>query len=620
MLVKMVLEICPEASFTSILVSHNTQRDMHRDSNNDYNTENVIVPISCPDRGGDIWVELKPGDKVEGPIEGRTVGDAVIDGQLRELQEGQAISFSPRRFHEVTEWTGSRTVLIGYTPDCLGKLGQGDLEVLHDYGFPIPLSQLPEFHGDANLQHPLPHLRSMATEFSGEEVHQDNEWAMYLDLNPGEVETGEIGMSSEGCPQIYKTEVTYTHNVEEVLGNLAAPLDVTYTVSPDEVMRNLEVWRPAIMKEIKGVEEAIVKLTPGSELRQQWLKAPGLQRLPTKFVFTVKPNDKADPQDSSTWYKRKARLVICGNMAANDGSQVYTETAPAEAVRTALALTSRYRWHVAILDVVAAFLRTPLGRSSRDPVVVAQPPRLLEVLGVSVKMGLWGLVRALYGLREAPMLWGNFRDDTLRDLLPPRGLRWEQGKTITSWWSIRDEQGKVQAIIVVYVDDFMLCGPMHLVTELGKAIQEVWETSELSFLGPDNSIRFLGMELQRDLEDAEDILLFQQGYIWELLRSHGVAKTQLDKVPITKELSIIPEKSAGEPESLIRQAQQVTGEVLWISQRTRPDLAFAASMMASLSTKLPSQAISIGHKVLGYLQRTVGYGLSVRWRPEGPKA
>ena len=90
------------------------------------------------------------------------------------------------------------------------------------------------------------------------------------------------------------------------------------------------------------------------------------------------------------------------------------------------------------------------------------------------------------------MLWGNFRDDTLRDLLPPRGLRWEQGKTITSWWSIRDEQGKVQAIIVVYVDDFMLCGPMHLVTELGKAIQEVWETSELSFLGPDNSYSFSG--------------------------------------------------------------------------------------------------------------------------------
>ena len=559
MLVKMMLEVCPEASFTSILVSHNTQREMHRDSNNDYNTENVIVPVTCPDRGGDIWVELKPGDKVEGLIEGRTVGDAVIYGQLRDLHEGLAVSFNPRRFHEVTEWSGSRTVLIGCTPDCLGKLGQSDLEVLHDYGFPIPLSQLPEFHGDANLQYPLPHLRSMATPVSNEEVSQDSEWAMYLDLSPGEV---EIGTSSESYPQVYKTEVTYTYNVEEVLRNLTGPLDVTYTVSPDEVMKNLEAWRPAIMKELKGVEEAIVKLTPGSESRQQWLRTPGVQRLPTKFVFTVKPNDKADPQSSSTWYKRKARLVICGNMATNDGSQVYTETAPAEAVRTALALTSRYRWHVAILDVVAAFLRTPLGRSARDPVVVAQPPRLLEVLGLSVKLELWGLVRALYGLREAPMLWGNFRDDTLRDLLPPRGLRWEQGKTITSWWSIRDEQGAVQALIVVYVDDFMLCGPKHLVVQLGKAIQAVWETSELSFLGPDNSIRFLGMELQRETEDAEDILLFQQGYIWELLRSHGVAKTQLDKVPITKELSIIPEKGSEEPESVIRRAQQVTGEVL----------------------------------------------------------
>ncbi|OLQ12494.1 putative transposon protein [Symbiodinium microadriaticum] len=561
MLVKMMLEVCPEASFTSILVSHNTQREMHRDSNNDYNTENVIVPVTCPDRGGDIWVELKPGDKVEGLIEGRTVGDAVIYGQLRDLHEGLAVSFNPRRFHEVTEWSGSRTVLIGCTPDCLGKLGQSDLEVLHDYGFPIPLSQLPEFHGDANLQYPLPHLRSMATPVSNEEVSQDSEWAMYLDLSPGEV---EIGTSSESYPQVYKTEVTYTYNVEEVLRNLTGPLDVTYTVSPDEVMKNLEAWRPAIMKELKGVEEAIVKLTPGSESRQQWLRTPGVQRLPTKFVFTVKPNDKADPQSSSTWYKSKARLVICGNMATNDGSQVYTETAPAEAVRTALALTSRYRWHVAILDVVAAFLRTPLGRSARDPVVVAQPPRLLEVLGLSVKLELWGLVRALYGLREAPMLWGNFRDDTLRDLLPPRGLRWEQGKTITSWWSIRDEQGAVQALIVVYVDDFMLCGPKHLVVQLGKAIQAVWETSELSFLGPDNSIRFLGMELQRETEDAEDILLFQQGYIWELLRSHGVAKTQLDKVPITKELSINPEKGSEEPESVIRRAQQVTGEAVWM--------------------------------------------------------
>ena len=153
--------------------------------------------------------------------------------------------------------------------------GQSDLEVLHDYGFPIPLSQLPEFHGDTNIQYPLPHLRSMATEADSEEISQDSEWAMYLDLNPGEVEIGNTGTADEEYPRLSKTEVAYTYNVEDVLESLIGPLDVTYTVSPDEVMKNLEAWRPAIMKELKGVEEAIVKLTPGSESRQQWLRTPG---------------------------------------------------------------------------------------------------------------------------------------------------------------------------------------------------------------------------------------------------------------------------------------------------------------------------------------------------------
>ena len=64
-------------------------------------------------------------------------------------------------------------------------------------------------------------------------------------------------------------------------------------------------------------------------------------------------------------------------MAVNSGAQVYTEPAPAEAVRAGLAVSSRNSWCIAILNVVAAFLKTPLGRSEMDP--VAQPPRLLKV-------------------------------------------------------------------------------------------------------------------------------------------------------------------------------------------------------------------------------------------------
>ena len=215
------------------------------------------------------------------------------------------------------------------------------------------------------------------------------------------------------------------------------------------------------------------------------------------------------------------------------------------------------------------------------------------------------------------MLWGSYRDDTLRALKHSSGLVWYQGRAITSWWTVKDSNGITQAIVVVYVDDFMICGPREIVEEISAVVQREWETSELTFLGPKNSIRFLGMELQRSTETDDEIHVFQHGYIQELLRTHGVKNISLDKVPITKELAMIPEGRCDEGPDSIRAAQQLTGEILWVSQRTRPDLSYTTCVMASLCTRQPSQTIKIGLKTLGYLQRTINHKLVVVWKPQG---
>eukprot|EP00439_Symbiodinium_sp_Y106_P042989 s910_g5.t1 len=616
LLAKIVTDHEPEATFTSVLVSCNVGKDLHRDINNDYQTKNYVIPIECPSDGGSLWIELKEGDVVQGQVECREQGEKRLYGQMRPLIQGKSIVFGPRRYHEVSPWVGNRIVIIAYTPDCLGKLSHDDLQQLHIHDFPVPLSQLPEFTGSCKVEGWNPYAYSMKVdELPGRHLEEvrDEEWTMYLDLEPGMVEITSSTKQRNQTPALSKVDVGFTKDIEKVLAELTGPLEVTHNVSPSDVVANLEVWRPAIEKEVKGIQVGVQRLLPGSEERREWVNKARAQRLPTKFVFTVKPNDQADPDKPETWCKRKARLVICGNLAADEGNPLYTEAAPAEAVRTSLAIAMRNGWWISVLDVVAAFLRTPLGRRETDPVIIAQPPKLLEALNITVAMELWGLVRALYGLREAPQLWGSYRDDTLKAVELPRGLKWKQGKAVTSWWSVRDEQGVLQGIIVVYVDDFLICAPKVLAYEIAEVVQEKWETSQLMFLEGGTTIRFLGMELKVCEGNPGKVELNQHGYIMELLRSHGISSKQQDKVPITKELAAIPDVEEELSEAKVRCAQQITGEVLWLAQRTRPDLAYTTSLMAAMCTKYPTRVAEIGVKTLGYLQRTIDVNLEIEW-------
>ena len=101
LLVRYIVEIAPEAVFTSVLVTCDAQKGMHRDTNNDFRTKNYVVPVTVPRRGGELWIELKPGDVVKGNIEQREVGNQRLYGQLEQLQQGECIAFDPGRYHEL---------------------------------------------------------------------------------------------------------------------------------------------------------------------------------------------------------------------------------------------------------------------------------------------------------------------------------------------------------------------------------------------------------------------------------------------------------------------------------------------------------------------------------------
>ncbi len=62
-------------------------------------------------------------------------------------------------------------------------------------------------------------------------------------------------------------------------------------------------------------------------------------------------------------------------------------------------------------------------------------------------------------------------------------------------------------------------------------------------------------------------------------------------------------------DNLVRQAQQLVGELIWISSRTRCDLSYAVSLAANMLTSKPAAATRRCHRIHRYLRRTFDYRL-----------
>ncbi|CAE7750154.1 unnamed protein product [Symbiodinium sp. CCMP2592] len=381
--------------------------------------------------------------------------------------------------------------------------------------------------------------------------------------------TVQVATESQFGVCISKAEVGYTENVEALLESLDSPLNIVHTVNPKEVAQHFESWLQSLKKEVSSLEHAVDRVQcHDPEVRRDVESGKG-QVLPMKVVYTVKPPDPPpEGEEHSVWFKRKSRIVICGNFAAHQAGEVYTNTAPAEVVRAAIALARFFNWDLGMIDVVAAFLQTPLKALAGAPLVYGIPPKALIKAGLCKPDELWRLTHAVYGLQESPKLWGSYRDLRLAQIqliFEGKRVTLLQGTVEPSWWSVLQEGSLLIGIIVVYVDDLLICG----------------------------------------------YALSQKSYIEELIRLHGISPNRKDVIPLSKDLAVfaVSEEEGEYTQEELRSAQQWAGELLWISQRTRPDVAFTASLVGSLATRAPRRAVQIGEKVLAFLQRTIDLSL-----------
>ena len=212
----------------------------------------------------------------------------------------------------------------------------------------------------------------------------------------------EVDLSLQACSKTTSVqkvdESLYTENVETILGALTEPLRVVYNVSPAEVRQHLDRWVPAARSEVEALADmkAITRLfgSAASKARSQ----EGVQVLPAKTVFTVKPGS------GSSLYRRKCRVVGCGNFESKQQDlDLYASGVPADVLRSCLVEAAVCGFAIFITDVKNAFLRATIPDTVKGSILL-RPPRILEQMNITVPEEIWVIEKAVYGSTVAKVV------------------------------------------------------------------------------------------------------------------------------------------------------------------------------------------------------------------------
>ena len=401
----------------------------------------------------------------------------------------------------------------------------------------------------------------------------------------------------------------------------------TTTISLNEVRANLNDWKDAMRMEYHSLIHETRAIEP---IMMSELDPVKVEFVPGKLV-TVR---KAGPQGG----KKKCRAVVCGNLLQSDldpaPGSLYASGADGVLIRTTLAHSVQRGWGIGLTDIKTAFLLAPRPKPSGSREVIVVPPKIMVEGGICHPQERWRVHHALYGFTSSPAHWAVHRDSTMM------GFQWEDehGKYYLkrtsegNLWKIMRQQGLEKDVgtpalplgddpesnddveppqsfgerdsceghVIVYVDDIMALATEEVRKSFFNRVQQEWKCSGVETVNEQEWVRFCGFELKRH-EDGRSLKVGQKSYTAELMKRHeGITPKQC---PIPKNDGLEIEETEITTEQ-IRAAQAITGELLWLSVRSRPDISYAISVMSRNVSRRPRWVQQLGKHMLGFLEST----------------
>ena len=306
--------------------------------------------------------------------------------------------------------------------------------------------------------------------------------------------------------------------------------------------------------------------------------------LPLIWVFKYK-------FDSDGYLEKfKARICVRGDLQKTE-QDTYAATLAARTFRALLAIAAVFDLEVLHYDAVNAFVNFELNEK-----IYCRLPDGFEREGLC-----WLLLRALYGLKQSPLLWYMVFTAALEEL----GLSEVPGVNclFSNGW----------LTLFFYVDDIViLCAPqnLHKLRQFEEALLSRFEMRSLGELK-----WFLGIRIVRDRANRR-IWLCQDSYIEKVASRFHIAESKTaPKTPLPS-TELLPADEQATAQQILAYQQRV-GSIGFAAAVSRPDISFAVSKLSRFLKNPSPKHLDAADRVISYLLHTRSLAIEYSPRQEG---
>jgi Reverse transcriptase (RNA-dependent DNA polymerase) len=278
-----------------------------------------------------------------------------------------------------------------------------------------------------------------------------------------------------------------------------------------------------------------------------------------------------------------------------DFKETFAPTVRYSTIRIILAIAALEDLELRSVDISHAYLNGEL-----EEEIYMQQPEGFEVGGPEY---VCKLRKSLYGLKQAGRVWNK----TLHSVLSSMGFKRAESD---HGLYIYHRDG-VRILMPVFVDDITLACKDS--AALDSVIQELSSRFKLRDLGP--TTQLLGMEIHRDRPNRT-LFLSQSQSITNLVQEHGLQDSKPVSTPLNPgsrlSTSMSPQNATEAAEMHQYPYISVVGSLMYLALTTRPDIAYAAGVLARFNSNPGLAHWQAAKHVLRYLKGTVNHRLVYR--------